>query len=199
MIKNFEKYRSQKIIVSTGTILLVLSLLYNILFLLTNKKVMIAYLWSDLLYDFAEFFFDLTSSIIVQFLVLLIWIFIIYKIYKSRENKYQKIVVLISIFVSFALTYQKGKDIVDLKTIGYDIVNKIEEYYLKNNSLPGALSDLYPINYSRDSLAYIIKNFTYQPYQSLKIRDYRFFIDSTIILPTMFVYNERKKIFVNFD
>lgn len=199
MIKNSEKYRSQIIVLGTEIILMILSLLYNFLFLLTNKIEPLSYIWSDLLYDFAEFFYNLTSSIFVQVLIFLILIYFSYKILKSRGKKFQKSIALVSIFFSFVLTYQKGKDIVELKTVGYIIINNIEEYYIQNDSLPSDLINLYPKNYSRDSMAYIIENFSYQPFQSLRIKDYRLFIISPIISPTIYLYSERKKIFVNFD
>jgi len=199
LIKNTEEYRRKRIVINTETILIVLSLIYNLLFLLTNIIGFIAYFWSDLLYDFAEFFYNLTSSLIVLVLIILIFFNFSYKILKSRINKFQKSIALILILFSFLLTYQKGKDIDELKSMGYGIIINIEEYYKNNGSLPIDLMDLYPKNYSKDSFAYIIKNFSYQPYQSLTVRDYRLFINSPIISPTKYIYNERKKIFVNFD
>jgi len=141
----------------------------------------------------------LTSSFIVLVLIFLIFIYFSYKILKSRTYKFQKSIALILILFAFLLTYQKGKDIDELKFMGYDIMNKIEEYYKQNDNLPSDLMDLYPKNYSKDSLAYIIKNFSYQPFQSLTVRDYRLFIDSPTISPTIYLYDERKKIFVNLD
>ena len=199
MLKNTEKYRSKKIVINTEIILIVIFLTYNFLLLFTSNVGFLSYFWSDLLYGFAEFFYNLTSSFTVLFLVIIIFIYFSYKILKSRLNKFQKSIALILILFSFLLTYQKGKDIVKLKSVGYEIMNKIEEYYIKNDSLPSDLMDLYKKNYLKDSLAYILKNFSYQPFQSLTIRDYRLFINSPNISPTMYLYNERKKIFVDFD
>lgn len=199
MIKNTEKYRRKRIVINTEIILIVLSFLFNLLFLLTNKVGFIAYFWSDLLFNFTELFYNLTSSFIVLVLISLIFFYFSYYILKSRTNKFQKSIAIILILISFLLTYQKGKNIVELKSIGYDMINKIEEYYKQNDSLPNDLMDLYPKNFSKDSLAYIIKNYSFQPYQSLSVKDYRFFIDSPTISPTMYIYNERKKMFVNFD
>jgi len=199
MLKNTEKYRSKKIVINTEIILIVIFLTYNFLLLFTSNVGFLSYFWSDLLYGFAEFFYNLTSSFTVLFLVIIIFIYFSYKILKSRLNKFQKSIALILILFSFLLTYQKGKDIVKLKSVGYEIMNKIEDYYKQNERLPSDLINLYPKNYSNDSLEYITNNFSYQPYQSLTVRDYRLFIDSPIIYPTTYLYNERKKMFVNFD
>jgi hypothetical protein len=199
MIKNIEKYNNNKNFINTEIILIVFSVLYIFLFLLTNKVGFLAYIWSDLLYDFVEYFYNLTSSFFVILLIICIFIYISYKVLKSTKNKFQKSSALILVFFSFLLTFQKGKDIDELKSIGYDVMIKIEEYYKQNDRLPSDLMELYPKNYSKDSLAYIIRNFFYLPYNSLSVRDYRLFIKSPIISPTTYLYSERKKKFVTFD
>ena len=80
MIKNTEKYRRNRIVLNTELILIVLSFLFNILFLLTDKIGFVAYFWSDLLFNFTEFFYNLTSSFIVLALISLIFFYFIYKL-----------------------------------------------------------------------------------------------------------------------
>ena len=199
-MKNISKKASHKIYISTFTIVSLLFCVYLVLLLFTrHSNSIILNVSSDLLNTFSEDIYNLTTCFeLTSIAVIVGFLFIMILAMRNNKALYRKIFLTCLIIIAIFLTYLRGREIVELKVIGYELVNEIEKYYLIKNELPMTLGELYECEASQETIELIKDNFVYMisDPNDPTTKSFYLLLKPIVTRPTIYLYDNSKGQFV---